>query len=170
MATPGGCALAAFAQATAARRLARSLVGGGRTKGDREIVNERTLQFRVGVMVLATALIAGILIIVFNQTPLWTRTYTVRILLPEARGVTEGTPVRKRGILIGRVTGVELAQDGVLVTARIEARYSIDPRETVLLRNTLLGDAELDVIPADRTDGASADHPADSPARQPATI
>ena len=90
-------------------------------------MDERILKLRVGIVVLAAAIICGILIWRFGDIQLpGTSKYTIFINFTRAPGVTVGTPVRKSGISIGRVTNVELLEDGgVQVTADIEARRKI---------------------------------------------
>ncbi|HEV3415217.1 MAG TPA: MlaD family protein [Pirellulales bacterium] len=115
------------------------------------------MQFRVGVVVLAVALIAGFLTLLFGHLPasLLHRTYTVYIEFPQAPGVSVDTPLRKSGILIGRVTKVELMgeqQDRVRVTVAVDQDYKILRSDTVRISASLLGDAELQVVP-----GADAD-------------
>src|SRR5208337_3202542 len=87
-------------------------------------MNERIMQFRVGVMILATILIALILGLLFTGTgPLLRGTYPIYIKFNDAPGVTRDTPVRTAGIRIGRVRNVQLANDdaGVIVTADIDS-------------------------------------------------
>ena len=95
-------------------------------------MNERIMQFRVGVMILATILIAAILVLLFmGSSPLLHGTYTIYIKFSEAPGVTRDTPVRKAGIRIGRVRNVQFADDdsGVIVTAEIDRdRHSVQRR------------------------------------------
>ncbi len=67
-------------------------------------MDERVMQFRVGVMFLATLIIAAILLVMFGKLPSLTgRHYTIQIRFRYAPGVTSDTPVRKSGVLIGRV-------------------------------------------------------------------
>ncbi|MFM8705859.1 MAG: MlaD family protein [Planctomycetia bacterium] len=76
-------------------------------------MNDRVMQFRVGVMVLATAIIAGILIVLFGDLPsLVQATYPLKFSVADARGIAGGTPVRKNGILVGRVSSVMLDERG----------------------------------------------------------
>jgi len=75
-------------------------------------MNERIMQFRVGLMVFATLLILGILTAMFGEMPkLIHGEYKLYITFYQAPGVNEGTSVRKSGILIGRVTNVHFADD-----------------------------------------------------------
>jgi phospholipid/cholesterol/gamma-HCH transport system substrate-binding protein len=112
-------------------------------------MNDRVMQFRVGVMVLATAIIAGILIVLFGDLPsLVQRTYPLRMNFSDARGVTPGTPVRKNGILVGRVATVALdAKGGVNVVAEIDSTVPIYKDEEARISGSLLGDAEISLVP-----------------------
>jgi len=112
-------------------------------------VNDRMMQFRVGVVVLATAIIAGILIVLFGDLPsLVQATYPLKMSFADARGVSNGTPVRKNGILVGRVADVELDErGGVSVVADIDSYVPIYKDEQPRIATTLLGDAEIQLVP-----------------------
>jgi len=137
-------------------------------------MDERVVQFRVGVMVFATAIITLILVAMFGELPrIIHGTYSVRIWLREAPGVTPDTPVRKSGILIGRVTEVRFAEEvgdaedienamavqgisreeynrGVIVTAEINEPNRIYDDEVCRVSSTLLGDAALQIVRVDQ--------------------
>ena len=112
-------------------------------------MNDRVMQFRVGVVVLATAIIAGILIVLFGDLPsLVQATYPLKMSFSDARGISTGTPVRKNGILVGRVTGVELnAAGGVSVVAEIDTHVPIYRDEQPRITSTILGDSEIQLVP-----------------------
>jgi len=112
-------------------------------------MNDRVMQFRVGVVVLATAIITGILIVLFGDLPsLVQATYPLKMSFTDARGVADGTPVRKNGILVGRVASVELDEKGgVSVVADIDAYVPIYRDEQPRIAATLLGDAEIQLVP-----------------------
>ena len=62
-------------------------------------MSDRVVEFRVGVMVLATAIIAGILVVLFGDLPsLVQATYPLKMSFEDARGIATGTPV---GVGIG---------------------------------------------------------------------
>jgi phospholipid/cholesterol/gamma-HCH transport system substrate-binding protein len=111
-------------------------------------VNDRVMQFRVGVMVLATAIIAGILIVLFGDLPsLVQATYPLKMSFADARGVSDGTPVRKNGILVGRVSNVQLDErGGVSVVADIDSYVPVYRDEQPRIATTLLGDAEIQLV------------------------
>jgi len=144
-------------------------------------MDERILQFRVGLAVLAALLVAGILVVMFGEAPnLFQQKYTIRIWLREAPGVSVDTPVRKSGILIGRVTKVTFADEiteleqvkrimraqgvpeeefdefyqefvkGVVITAEIFQGTRIYQNETCRVNKSLMGDSELQIVPGAR--------------------
>ncbi len=74
-------------------------------------MDERVLRFRVGVVVVAAAIITIILITLLGAWPSpFTPRYTLHIVFPAAPGVNVDTPVRKSGIEIGRVSSLELRE------------------------------------------------------------
>ena len=114
-------------------------------------MDERVMKFRVGVMFLATLIITGILLVMFGKLPtLMGHNYTIQIRFDYAGGVTKSTPVRKSGILIGRVTDVSLIDKDskVLVTAEIQADKTIYQNEECCITRDLLGDSTLSFIPS----------------------
>ena len=114
-------------------------------------MDERVMQFRVGVMFLATFLLIGILLVMFGKLPsLMGRNYPVQVRFDYAGGVTKGSPVRKSGILIGRVADVQLTDDDskVLVTAEIQSNKTIYQNEECYITRDLLGDTAMVFAPS----------------------
>lgn len=128
-------------------------------------MDERVVQFRTGVMVLAALITTGILVVLFGELPSMLRnTYPVYIHFPQAPGVTEDTPIRKSGLLIGRVASVGFAEggQGVLITARIDPGVRLYRNEICRLKLSLLGDADIEFVPSnDRTLPADLIKPGD---------
>jgi len=113
-------------------------------------MDERIVQFRVGVLVLATLIIVGILVVLFGEMPaLIQDTETLFVHFPRAPGVSRDTPVRKSGILIGRVSDVAFADaGGVIATISLQADQSIRQNEVCRLQRSVLGgDAVLEFVP-----------------------
>ncbi len=115
-------------------------------------MDERGMQFRVGAMVIGSIGAGVFLLFFFYSSPsLLQRENTIYIRFTEAPGVKAGTPVRKSGVLIGRVTDVQLRdkQHDVLVTAKINRKYPIYESEVVeITTETLMGDSMLEVVPS----------------------
>ncbi|OHB68566.1 MAG: hypothetical protein A2V70_18125 [Planctomycetes bacterium RBG_13_63_9] len=117
-------------------------------------MDERMMQFRVGVMVFATLLITGILVLLFNEPGqlipaiLPGGKYTVHVHFPEAPNVSKDTPVRKNGVLIGRVSNVDLPETGgVLVSTTIDGNRPLRHNEVFRITDELMGDAVVNVVP-----------------------
>ncbi len=114
-------------------------------------MNDRIMQFRVGVVVLATSIIGAILITLNGPTstdwiPGLSKNYQVTIELREAPGIGPNTPIRKNGLLIGRVATVDDMQDHVAVKANIDAGRLLYANYQVQVRSTILGDATIEFI------------------------
>lgn len=109
-------------------------------------MDERVLHFRVGVMVMATVMITLALIMAFGGFSwLFVKTRVIQVRFSEAPGLAVGTPVRKSGVRIGEVVGVEFtADDEVLATLRINAKYTLHHDEVCHLKTTLFGDTSLE--------------------------
>jgi phospholipid/cholesterol/gamma-HCH transport system substrate-binding protein len=114
------------------------------------------MQFRVGVFVLFALIVTAILLVMFGKLPSWTSYYPLKIGFDYAAGVTDGTPVRKSGILIGRVKGVLLTDHDskVVVVAEIEKGRTIYRNEECYITRDLLGDTSLAFIANPRKPGA----------------
>jgi len=120
---------------------------------------ERNMRVKVGGFVVAMLAAFTVLVLLFGGTPRFlatTTTYTV--LFPEAPGVQAGTPVRKSGVRIGRVTAVEIDDDTGQVRVKLEVNQKYLPRtseEPVISRGLLNGDTNIDFIPRSATEGVS---------------
>ena len=120
-------------------------------------MDERVMQFRVGVMFLATFIITGILLVMFGKLPtLMGRYYPIQIRFDYAGCVTKDTPVRKSGILIGRFKDVRLTDHDskVLVTAEIQADKTIYQNEDCCITGDLMGNTWLTFLPDRNKPGA----------------
>ena len=110
--------------------------------------------FRTGITVLASILAAVILSLLFGPQGDFAdvfqlnKKYTIRIEFEEAPGVRENTPIKKSGIVIGRVATVELLDQGraALVVARIDDGMKIFDNEVCRINRSLLGDSDLEFI------------------------
>lgn len=116
-------------------------------------MDERVLRFRVGVVVVAAAIITIILITLLGAWPNpFAPHYVLHILFPSAPGVTIDTPVRKSGLEIGRVSNLELRDEGgVWVTMKINARYPLRFNEIcrIATGSLVTGDAVLEFVASD---------------------
>jgi phospholipid/cholesterol/gamma-HCH transport system substrate-binding protein len=114
-------------------------------------MNERQMQFVVGLVVFATMIIGGLLAMLNGPMPSeWLpfgqATYEVAIQLPQAPGVDLNTPVRKNGLLIGRVAEIEDRDNGVVLHVNIEGDRRLLTSHVPHLRTSVLGDATIDFV------------------------
>lgn len=110
-------------------------------------MNERKMLYRLGVLVVAVVLIMAIMVVVLGTPETFQKGYPVRVKFEDAGGVEVGTPVRNSGILIGRVSGVDLAEDGgAVVTLKIDEGRTLNANQNFRIAFTsVLGDVQLQV-------------------------
>lgn len=112
-------------------------------------MDENTLKLRVGIFVVIAMLILGILI--FLNSEGWTRQYSVFIKPVSAPGVSVGTPIRKNGILVGRVRAVGSEEDYVVLELAINEDENVYANETVKIKaDGILGDTIVEILPLPR--------------------
>jgi len=114
-------------------------------------MNERQMQFAVGIVVFATMTIGALLATLNGPLPAewlpWAPdTYEVAIELPQAPGVDLNTPVRKNGLLIGRVAEIEDLDDGVILRVNIDGDRRLLTSHVPHVRTSVLGDATIDFV------------------------
>lgn len=110
-------------------------------------MNERKLQFRVGLLAVVSMGIAAWLVFQFGELrELWEPTYQVNAIFDRAPGVFAGTPVRTNGVRIGCVRNVQLDERGVLLVLDIEQKYVVRSDAEISLSRGLLGDSSINVL------------------------
>lgn len=112
-------------------------------------MDENILKFRVGIFVVIAMCILGILIFLMSEG--FVPQYTVYLKTYSAPGVTEGTPIRKNGILIGRVQEVKpmdfKGDEVVVLKMGINDKVKIYENETCSIgSDSLLGDASIEFV------------------------
>jgi len=111
-------------------------------------MDENILKFRVGTLVVGAMIILAILIFLNSEAWDWTNRYTVFIKPTSAPGVTAGTPIRKNGILIGRVKDVTSEDDHVRLELLINEKERIFANEVCSIgAESILGDAVVEFLP-----------------------
>ena len=117
-------------------------------------MDDRVIQFRLGILVviLATAAMTIALIFLFGELPQQGQKL-LYIRFDTAPGVTIETPVRKNGILIGRVRKVSLLENsGVVLAVSIDPDRKIMESEVCRIgSDNLFGDAVLEFVDSGAT-------------------
>ncbi|QDU54721.1 MlaD family protein [Aeoliella mucimassa] len=113
-------------------------------------MDERRMQRLVGMVVLFTITFLGVLLVANNpaSSPFHTGGYDITVQADRAEGVAVNTPVRKDGVLIGRVKDVSWSQQGVLLEVRIDREdvkiYEYD--EPQIQPSSIIGDAVISFV------------------------
>lgn len=111
-------------------------------------MNERIINLRVGAVVIVASALAIALILFFREGDVFTSKYTLHMLFKRAPNVTEDTPIRKNGILIGRVTSVELYEDGVRIDGSIDSQFRLKKNEIpAITAGSIFGDSVIEFAP-----------------------
>jgi phospholipid/cholesterol/gamma-HCH transport system substrate-binding protein len=116
-------------------------------------MNERLMQFRIGMFVIVAGLVLTMMIVWFGESPSILRDQVyLKVRYAEAPGVIEGVPVRKSGIRIGEVFTTMFDErpgepDGVIVTLALERRYKLHEGTVPRLNRSLIGDVTVDMMP-----------------------
>ncbi len=119
-------------------------------------MDDRSKQFKVGVVVVATMLMI-MLLVIFTSDFSWMpfrNQYQLQVLVSQAPGVAPKTPVRRRGILIGRVATVEDTDEGALLTIDIDEGKHVKTNELARIQTSLIGDAVVEFTPTSPSQGA----------------
>ena len=109
-------------------------------------MDERVLQLRVGLFVLLAIII--LIALIYINSEVWKGQYTVYLKPQTAPGVKKDTPVRKNGILIGRVQNIQTGDDHVTISLRIDNDEPVYENEVASIgAESILGDAVIEIIP-----------------------
>lgn len=112
-------------------------------------MEDRNVKWRVGVVAVATFVITALLIAVNTSIdlPFGGSQYMIQISVDRAPGVGRSTPVRRDGVLIGRVEKTEPIAGGRLITAYINQEEPILASDTCRIRpSSMFGDAVIDFV------------------------
>lgn len=114
-------------------------------------MEESGYRFGVGVLVMASAIIGVLLIAFFGAVPtLWVDRNRISFNFPSAPRVTVDTPVRKNGVLIGRVSSISLlpGNDGVIVRMELDRKFELRKGEVpkIVSGSIITGDAVIEFV------------------------
>ncbi len=138
-------------------------------------MNERVMQFRIGMFVIVAGLVLTMLVVWFGESPTLFRDHAfLTVSYDQAPGIAVGVPVRKSGIRIGEVADIRFDRrpgsfDGVLVTLSLEKKYPLAVGSVPRLSRALIGDVSIDMLPGS-SGGEMALSPSLAAAMKPARI
>lgn len=110
-----------------------------------------TMRLQLGLVVMGGAVLMAFMIILFGTMPhIWEKGDNYYAKFNDAPGVSNGTPVRRSGVRVGQVTGLELEEEtgAVLVRFSLINPFKLRRHEVPTLSTGLLAnDATIDLTP-----------------------
>lgn len=110
-------------------------------------MDERKLQFRVGLLVIVAMIVGSGLVIRFGDVQrTWRKHYELSIRFDSAAGIYPSAPVQLNGVVVGAVNQVVLDGDRGGVTVSVNIREDVRIREdsVPMLARSLLGETALE--------------------------
>lgn len=103
----------------------------------------------VGLLLLVGIGLFGAIVLWLRGLQLGVRSYQIVVEFANTGGVTLGSPVRFRGVNVGRVVAIEPGANGVAVTTEITPASVLIPRNTAIEANQsgFVGEVFIDFTP-----------------------
>ncbi|MBS3939455.1 MAG: MCE family protein, partial [Actinobacteria bacterium] len=110
-------------------------------------MNRRITANLVWIMAFAALVTVGAFL-TFVTGVLFDDSYPIRVPMPEAGGVLPDQEVTVLGRAVGQVSDVEVTQDGVMLTLKIDGSQQVpDPAIAKVLRRSPIGEQAVDLQP-----------------------
>jgi len=107
----------------------------------------RNVELQVGALVLVAAVILTLGLLFLKEFKFAMATWQVQVHCPEAARINEGAPLLLRGVEVGHLSGIELRQDGVMLTVDIEEGVSLPEDSRFMVQQDFLGPTFMMVRP-----------------------
>lgn len=103
----------------------------------------------VGFLILVGIGLFGGLVLWLRGVQIGNRSYKFAVEFASAQGMQIGTPVRYRGVAVGKITAIKPGPNGVDVMLEISPANLVMPRDAVIEANKsgLIGEASIDITP-----------------------
>ena len=102
--------------------------------------------FRIGIVAIAFGVVIGLVILVLSVVSFGTTSYTA--VLEHTAGLRKGEDVQVHGVSVGRITGIELSDQHVVVSFVVDEGIELGSETTAEVKvATLLGTHYLQVDP-----------------------
>lgn len=115
----------------------------------------------VGLLILLTLGIFGSLLLWLRGLSLGNRSYRAIVEFPNVVGMVEGSPVRYRGVIVGKVRKIRPGPQFAEVEIQITPATVQIPRDSTIQTNQagLIGETAIDIVPRREVVGAVATNP-----------
>ncbi|MEG4811451.1 MlaD family protein [Microcoleus sp. F8-D3] len=103
----------------------------------------------VGFLILVGIGLFGGLVLWLRGVQLGNRSYKFAVEFASAQGMQIGTPIRYRGVAVGKITALKPGSNGVDVTLEIAPGTLVIPRDVTIEANKsgLIGESSIDITP-----------------------
>ena len=103
----------------------------------------------VGFLILVGIGLFGGLVLWLRGVQLGNRSYKFAVEFASAQGMQIGTPIRYRGVAVGKITALQPGSNGVDVTLEIAPGTLVIPRDVTIEANKsgLIGESSIDITP-----------------------
>ncbi|MEG4226643.1 MlaD family protein [Microcoleus sp. N9_B2] len=103
----------------------------------------------VGFLILVGIGLFGGLVLWLRGVQLGNRSYKFAVEFGSAQGMQIGTPIRYRGVAVGKITALKPGSNGVDVTLEIAPGTLVIPRDVTIEANKsgLIGESSIDITP-----------------------
>jgi len=103
----------------------------------------------VGFLILVGIGLFGGLVLWLRGVQLGNRSYKFAVEFASAQGMQIGTPIRYRGVTVGKITALKAGSNGVDVTLEIAPGTLVMPRDVTIEANKsgLIGESSIDITP-----------------------
>ncbi|WP_333463180.1 MlaD family protein [Microcoleus sp. herbarium7] len=103
----------------------------------------------VGFLILVGIGLFGGLVLWLRGVQIGNRSYKFGVEFSSAQGMQIGTPVRYRGVAVGKITAIKASANGVDVMVEISPGTLVIPRDVAIEANKsgLIGESSIDITP-----------------------
>ncbi|MBD1827838.1 MlaD family protein [Microcoleus vaginatus GB1-A2] len=103
----------------------------------------------VGLLILVGIGLFGGIVLWLRGVQLGNRSYKFAVEFASAQGMQVGTPIRYRGVAVGKITALQPSSNGVDVMLEIAPGTLVIPRDVVIEANKsgLIGESSIDITP-----------------------
>ncbi|MEG3871059.1 MlaD family protein [Microcoleus sp. Z1_B5] len=103
----------------------------------------------VGFLILVGIGLFGGLVLWLRGVQVGNRSYKFAVEFASAQGMQIGTPIRYRGVAVGKITALQPGSNGVDVTLEIAPGTLVIPRDVTIEANKsgLIGESSIDITP-----------------------
>ncbi|MCF7793614.1 MAG: MlaD family protein [Candidatus Cloacimonetes bacterium] len=113
--------------------------------------NKKANDFKVGLFTLIGLAILVLCYIWFMEI-LENRNYShLKVAFDNAGNTEIGSPVTINGVKKGRVEGIEVKQDGVILLLKVQLDFTLlEGTEFYILESSLMGDIQIEIVPGNQ--------------------